>query len=299
MEALIWYNQGMTIPVEFPTDWTDYQLIDSGNGEKLERFGNYTMVRPDPRVLWGKLKSSQVWEQADANFSRIDSKSGFWQTTKQPPNDWHVSYGKLTFMLRPTEFKHVGVFPEQAVNWTWLTKVIDNRPLNVLNLFAYTGGATMAAVAAGARVTHVDAAKSATTWAHENVKASGLDGNPIRWIEDDALKFVSREAKRGNTYDGIIMDPPRFGRGTKGEVWKLEDSLPKLFAAVKDILSHDLAFFLINAYTADLSSIVIGQMVSQLTDAFKGTTTFGELAIKESDSDRLLPNGIFARWSRM
>ena len=256
-----------TLSIEYPKDWKDYELIDSGDGMKLERFGQFRVARTDPRAIWKPHTHN-------------------WTSDKLPPH-WNISYKHLTFVLKPTQFKHVGVFPEQAVNWNWLTKTIDGRSLNVLNLFAYTGGATMAAAASGARVTHVDAVKSAIDWAHENIRASKLETKPIRWIEEDAYKFVLREARRGNTYDGIIMDPPRFGRGTKGEVWKLEDDLPKLVDACRNILSSKPAFFLLNAYTADLSSISIGNLL--------GTTSFGELALRDS-SGRLLPNGIFARW---
>ena len=245
-----------TITTEFPTDWEDYELIDTGDGGKLERFGDYRLVRPDPRILWTRRLSDEVWDSAMAVYRRADIKSGEWEVKTSPPNPWLIRYHGLTFTLRPTEFKHVGVFPEQAVNWNWLTKTIAGKPLNVLNLFAYTGGATMASLAAGARVTHVDAAKSAISWANDNIKASGLSEKPVRWIEEDAYKFILREAKRGKTYDGIIMDPPRFGRGSKGEVWKLENDLPKLLRACKEILSPNPSLILINAYTADISSLV-------------------------------------------
>lgn len=284
-----------TISIEYPTDWTDYELIDSGDGEKLERFGSYVLVRPDPRAIWTK-SAPDKWALADATYRRTDPKTGQWETKTSPPSPWQVQYDNLTFILRPTEFKHVGVFPEQAVNWNWLTKIINGKPLNVLNLFAYTGGATMAAAAAGAKVTHVDSVKSAIDWAHENVNTSKLEGKPVRWIEEDAYKFVLRESRRGSTYDGIIMDPPRFGRGTKGEVWKLEDDLPKLIAAAISILSHNPTFFLLNTYTADLSSIAIGNLLTSAISKHKGTVSFGELALKDS-SGRLLPNGIFARWT--
>lgn len=284
------------IQIEYPTDWSDYSLIDSGQGEKLETFGGYTLVRPDPRALWQK-HTPGVWANADASYKRTDPKSGLWETKKEPPVDWRVQYKELTFLLRPTEFKHVGVFPEQAVNWNWLTDTISGKPLKILNLFAYTGGATMAAAQAGAHVTHVDAAKSALDWAHENVRASGLGEKPIRWIEEDVMKFVTREHKRGNTYDGIVMDPPRFGRGTKGEIWKLEDGLPRLLDSCMAVLSAKPSFLLINAYTADISSIVLGNMLTDFKKRSGGTVTFGELALKESSGGRLLPNGIFARWS--
>lgn len=255
-----------TLQIEFPIDWIDYELIDSGDGMKLERFGKYTIARTDPRAIW--TPRTQNW------------------SSDTPPAKWNISYNHLTFILKPTQFKHVGIFPEQVVNWNWLKTIIDNKPLKILNLFAYTGGATMAAAAAGAQVTHVDAAGSAIDWAHENVRASNLSDKPIRWIEEDAMKFILREAKRGNSYDGIIMDPPRFGRGTKGEVWKLEDDLPKLLSACKNILSTNPAFILLNAYTADLSSIAIGNLLE--------THEFGELALRDSFGT-LLPSGIFAR----
>ena len=291
-----------SINVAHPEDWKEYELLDSGLGEKLERFGpasnGYVIARPDPRAIWDKTLAQEIWDSADATFHRTDPKNGEWIVKTPPPTPWHIHYGALTFTLRPTEFKHVGLFPEQSVNWNWLTNIIAGKPLNVLNLFAYTGGATMAAIAAGARVTHVDAAKSTLTWANENLKASGLPETSIRWIEDDALKFVLREQKRGNTYDGIIMDPPRFGRGSKGEVWKLENDLSMLVHACGQILSKSPTFFLTNAYTADISAIALDRLVHDMTKKFPGTQSYGELTLKESASGKLLPNGIFARWQR-
>lgn len=287
----------MTIPIEYPTDWETYELIDSGEGEKLERFNTYTLVRPDPRAIWMK-HSPDAWNRADANFRRTDPKTGEWIVKTPPPIPWTLTYKKIEFILRPTEFKHVGVFPEQAVNWDWLAGVIAHRPLKVLNLFAYTGGATMAALSAGASVTHVDAAKSTITWAKENLAASGLSAKPVRWIEDDVMKFIQREAKRGNTYDGIIMDPPRFGHGVKGEVWKLEHDLPDLYNAAVSILSPGAEFMLLNAYTADISSVVLSNLFDRVRANRGGSLTTGELALKETLSGRLLPNGIFSRWLR-
>lgn len=260
--------------VLFPTDWTDYELIDSGNGMKLERFGQYTIARTDPRAIW---KPSAPLITSDAL-----------------PASWKITYKHLTFVLKPTQFKHVGIFPEQAVNWNWLAANIKGN-LKVLNLFAYTGGATLAAAAAGATVTHVDSVKSTINWANENVAASGLKGKPIRWIEEDAMKFVQREGKRGNTYDGVILDPPRFGRGSKGEVWKIEENLPKLLSAIALLLPKP-KFILLNAYTADLSPHVLHHLLAD----WVGNTNieFGELALKESSRGRLLPSGIFARMSR-
>jgi 23S rRNA (cytosine1962-C5)-methyltransferase len=281
----------------YPTDWVDYELIDSGHGNKLERFGSYRMIRPDPRALWHPILPEETWAKADTRFIRTDEKSGQWDTKQNHPPNWSISYNNLVFTLKPTEFKHVGVFPEQAVNWKWLTSIIDGKPLNILNLFAYTGGATLAAAQAGGRVTHVDSVKSTITWANENVRASNLTDKPIRWIEDDAYKFVMREAKRDSTYDGIIMDPPRFGRGPRGEVWKIEEDLPKLLSSCQQILSPHPALFLINAYTADLSPLVLHHLLSQTMKNFGGTTSFGELALQQSSDNNLLPNGICARWS--
>lgn len=286
-----------TISIEYPVDWTEYELIDTGNGEKLERYGTYTLVRPDPRALWPKQLPEDLWNSANATYRRSDPKTGVWSVQTPPPKPWHVHYRNLTFTLRPTEFKHVGVFPEQAVNWLWLEKIIAGQPLNILNLFAYTGGASMAAAAAGAQVTHLDAVKSSISWANDNVKASHLEKAYIRWIEEDAMKFVLRESKRGNTYDGIIMDPPKFGRGTKGEVWKLEYNLPKLLNACSQILSPSPVLFLINTYTADISSVALQNLMGSMFRDKGGTITSGELALKESKSGRLLPSGIFARWS--
>jgi len=281
-----------------PTDWLDYELIDSGDGAKLERFSSYIIARPDPRAIWKRLAPPAIWQKAHAHFIRGDKDEGHWDIKSPPPNDWAVRYHDIFFTLKPTSFKHVGIFPEQAVNWDWMTGIIQGRQATkVLNLFAYTGGATMAALAAGAEVTHVDAAKSTIEWAKANVTASKLSDKPIRWITDDAYKFALRETKRGNTYDGIILDPPRFGRGPKGEVWKIENDLPKLITACAALLSERPAFILINAYTADLSPLVISHLLSDMTGSMGGVRNRGELAIADSTSGRLLPNGIFARWS--
>ena len=281
-----------TIPIEFPTNWTDYQLLDSGEGEKLESFGGYKIVRPDPRVIWSKGKPSSEWQSADAIF--VDDR---WNYKKNPPKPWQISYKNLKFNLRPTDFRHVGIFPEQAVNWDWLGKVINGKPLKVLNLFAYTGSATIAATQAGAKVTHVDGSKGIISWAKENALLSGLTSDAIRWIEDDALKFVIREQRRSATYDGIILDPPRFGHGAKGEIWKLEKDLRKLLLACKVILSPNSKFVLMSVYTADLSAIAVGQLFTSVLGSLGGKSESMEIAIKENNSDRLLPSGIVARWS--
>lgn len=286
-----------TIALWTPSDWQEYELLDSGGGMKLERFGTYVIARPDPRAIWKKQAPAGIWNEAHATYVRSAPDEGHWDIRKAPPPHWTVRYRSLVFTLKPTSFKHVGVFPEQAVNWKWIQEQINGKPLNILNLFAYTGGATLAAAAAGARVTHVDAARGAIEWAKENAAASGLSGKPIRWILDDAYTFVRREARRGNAYDGIILDPPRFGRGTKGEVWKIEDHLPDMLDACKNILVSRPTFILLNAYTADLSSIVLLNLLNDMTRTLQGAIQWGELAIRDSTSGRLLPNGIFARWS--
>lgn len=283
--------------IQVPSDWKDYELIDSGNGEKLERFSSYVIARPDPRAIWRQMAPPEIWERAHARYIRGTKEEGHWDIKTPPPNNWQVKYHELVFTLKPTSFKHVGIFPEQAVNWQWMMQTIQDRPAKILNLFAYTGGATMAALSAGAEVTHVDSAKSAIEWAKVNVEASHLTHKPVRWITDDAYKFAFRETKRDNTYDGIILDPPRFGRGSKGEVWKIEDDLPKLLDVCAKLLSPRPAFILINAYTADLSPLVISHLLHDMTVKRGGVASHGELAIADSTSGRLLPNGIFARWA--
>lgn len=282
-----------TISILSPTSWEDYELIDSGEGAKLERFGSYIISRPDPRAIWKRGAPNALWDKAQAIYVRNTKDEGHWSIRESSPSDWKIQYNDLTFTLKPTSFKHVGVFPEQAVNWEWMKLAIGDKPVKVLNLFAYTGGATLACLAAGAEVTHVDSSKPAIDWANENVRASGLQNKPVHWILEDVVKFVNREVRRKHTYDAIILDPPRFGRGTKGEVWKIETALPNLLELCKSILAPKPTFFLINAYTADLSSVVLGNM---LTDTMGSGVDFGELTIKDTTSGRLLPNGIFARW---
>lgn len=280
-----------TIPIEYPNDWSSYELIDSGDGEKLESYAGYTMIRPDPRVLWSK-SHEQNWQEAEAHYVRDTETKGHWNTKKPAPSPWRLTYQNLTFTLRPTEFKHVGVFPEQAVNWQWIKN--QTRPqTRVLNLFGYTGGATLAALAAGAAVTHVDAVYSAISWARENANASNLSQAPTRWIEEDAMKFVLREQRRLSQYEGIIMDPPRFGRGSKGEVWKIEKDLPKLLAVCKTLLIPKESYLILNAYTADISPIALYNLVEDIFPSAK--VTIAELCIKEKNTQRLLPNGLVVR----
>lgn len=289
-----------TIPMLVAQGFRDYELIDSGNGAKYERFGKYTVVRPDPRALWSPALSLEKWNAADASFLRTDPQSGDWVVRQQAPKPWHLCYDNFVMELKPTSFKHVGVFPEQHVNWDWIAQHADAKhPLPVLNVFAYTGAATLAAASRGARVTHVDAAKSTIQWAKQNASLSKIAGDRIRWIEDDALKFVQREVRRGSRYQGIVMDPPRFGRGAKNEVWKLEEHLPELISSAVQLLDeNDARFFLLNAYTADISSLVLRYLLEPHFKDKKGTIECGELVTLESSAQRYLPSGIFFRWSR-
>ena len=264
--------------------WKDYELLDTGEGMKLERWGRYVMARPDPRIIWPK-GNPHLWDTSDAVF-----ENDKWEFKTPPPQNWIISYHQIKFRLKPTNFKHTGVFPEQAVNWDWLPAAEK-----VLNLFAYTGGATMAAALKGAVVTHVDSSKPAITWARENAQLTGISPGKIRWIPEDTLKFVKREVARGNKYDGIIMDPPRFGRGTSGQVWKLEEDLPKLVWECKKLLSPTPTFLFINAYSADLSSTALGNLLS---DALQKEVEFGELGLREAFKNRILPSGVFARWAQ-
>ena len=283
----------------------DYELLDSGNGEKLERYGKYILRRPDPQAIWNKNLSENEWKKADATF---DGDRKIWKKRNESmQNEWQISFGGVKFNIKPTAFKHTGVFPEQEMNWEWIIKQIqDSRFMNhesqiknpkILNLFGYTGGATLAALSAGAEVTHIDGSKSAVAWAKENAEISGLSKNPVRWLIDDARKFVAREIKRGAKYDGIIMDPPSFGRGAKSEIWKIEEDLPKLLEECSKILSDKPLFFLINGYASGYSAIAYYNLIMPFFDKYGGKFEFGELSIEESGSKRLLSCGIFTRWS--
>ncbi len=280
-----------------------YELLDSGEGMKLERFGNYVISRPDPEALWPKRLPASAWEKADAAYERKGA-SGAWKKDKTFPKSWNIEYGGLTLELRPTSFKHVGIFPEQLSHWTWLEQKIQNetknlkRPIKVLNLFAYTGGASLSAAKAGAEVTHLDSSKVAIEWARKNAELSGLAEAPIRWIEDDALKFLRRELKRGNKYDAVIMDPPAFGHGTGGALWKIERDFYELFALVEQVLSDDPLAVIVNGYTAGYSPLTLANNVQKLAEKFGGAIESGELALAEEGSARLLPAGVFARWSK-
>ena len=279
----------------------DYELIDSGGEEKLERYGEYVLRRPDPQALWSKSLNDSEWKNADAFFFRDEDKKGWKKKNESMQNEWHVAFDTIKFNVKPTAFKHTGIFPEQEENWKWIKEKVKNseRKMKVLNLFGYTGGATLAALSAGAEVTHVDGSKSAVTWAKENAALSGLEKMPVRWIIDDARKFVMREVKRGVKYDGIVMDPPSFGRGGKGEIWKIEDDFSQLLEECSKILSEDPLFFLINGYAAGYSSIAYYNSLAPVMEKYGGQFELGELAIQESKAKRLLPCGIFVRWSRI
>jgi 23S rRNA (cytosine1962-C5)-methyltransferase len=279
----------------------DYELLDSGEGYKLERFGGIVLARPDPQALWRKRLGEDMWNNADGTFMKGDGKTGSWKFKGEKKERWNIEFGTLKFVIKPSPFKHVGLFPEQSVNWAWTQEKIAGRlaakrPVSVLNLFGYTGGATLACAQAGAQVTHVDASKAALTWANENAEVSGLKDTPIRWILDDALEFVKKELKRGKRYEGIIMDPPAFGRGVNNEVWKIEDDFLKLFDAVTELLSKDPLFLMVNGYASGYSALAYENNLKSLMEKLGGTVESGELAIEETGSGRLLPCGIFSRW---
>ena len=280
--------------------WKDYEVIDTSDGEKLERWGKYTLVRPDPQVIWNTPKTDRRWRSHDARYARSNTGGGKWSENRLPER-WQVHYGPLTFNVKPMNFKHTGVFPEQAVNWDFSMEQIKNagRPVSVLNLFAYTGGATLAAAAAGASVCHVDAAKGMVAWARENAKSSGLENAPIRWIIDDCAKFVEREIKRGRRYDAIIMDPPSYGRGPSGEIWKLEKDLYPFLQLVTGVLSDDPLFVIINSYTTGLAPSVLGYMMDTLiTTRHGGHTECQELGLPVTNTGLTLPCGSTGRWFR-
>ena len=280
-------------------DWKDYKLIDAGNGEKLESWNGIVLRRPDPQAMW-PINNSESWNKVDGFYHRSDKGGGYWDFYKRLDDYWTVGYKNLTFKVSPTNFKHTGLFPEQAVNWDFMMDKIknSNRPIKVLNLFAYTGGATMACSSAGAiEVVHVDASKGMVSWAKENMVLSHLENNKIRFIVDDCLKFVMREARRGNKYDAIIMDPPSYGRGPNGEVWKFEHNLYNLITACMDILSDKPLFFLINAYTTGISSTVLYNILkTTMVSKFGGVVDADEVGLPIISNDLILPCGICGRW---
>lgn len=278
--------------------WKDYEVIDTSNGEKLERWGKYILLRPDPQVLWNTPKKNPAWKKLNAHYHRSKKGGGEWEFFDLP-EQWSIHYRDLTFHLKPFSFKHTGLFPEQAVNWDWFSGLIKGagRPLKVLNLFAYTGGATCAAAKAGAQVTHVDASKGMVTWAKENAQASGLSDAPIRWIVDDCVKFVEREIRRGNHYDAIIMDPPSYGRGPKGEIWKIEEKIHPFIALCEKLLSEEPLFFLVNSYTTGLAPAVLSYLIStEIVGKHGGYVESQEIGLPVSDNGLILPCGAAGRW---
>lgn len=288
--------------------WKDYKVLDTCDGEKLESWGGYVLLRPDPQVIWKTPHQAKEWKRLNAHYHRSSKGGGEWEFFDLP-HQWQIQYdlpegcgGTLTFNLKPFSFKHTGLFPEQAANWDWFSKLIagrvmDGREVRVLNLFAYTGGATLAAAAAGAKVTHVDASKGMVNWAKENAESSGLSDRPVRWLVDDCVKFVERELRRGNKYEAIIMDPPSYGRGPKGEIWKIEDSIYDLVKLCAGLLSDEALFFLINSYTTGLQPGVLTYMLDVvIRERFGGKVCADEIGIPLDKSELVLPCGAAGRW---
>ena len=277
--------------------WKDYEVIDCSSGEKLERWGKYILLRPDPQVIWDTAKKNKNWKKLNGHYHRSKKGGGEWEFFDLP-EQWQIHYKSLTFNLKPFSFKHTGLFPEQATNWDWFSEKIKkaNRPIKVLNLFAYTGGATLAAAAAGASVTHVDASKGMVAWAKENAVSSGLADAPIRWIVDDCVKFVEREIRRGNHYDAIIMDPPSYGRGPKGEIWKIEEAVYPLIKLCAQLLTDKPLFFLVNSYTTGLQPAVLNYMISTALSKYEGTVSADEIGLPVSETGLVLPCGASGRF---
>ena len=279
-------------------NWKDYELLDCGGGEKLERWGDKTLVRPDPQAIWDLPRKNRGWASPDGRYVRASTGGGRWEKNRLP-EQWEIGYGALTFHIKPMNFKHTGLFPEQAVNWDFAADMIKKagRPISVLNLFAYTGAATVACAAAGASVCHVDAAKGMVSWARENAQLSGLENAPIRWIVDDCGKFVEREIRRGRSYDAIIMDPPSYGRGPSGEIWKLEENLFPFVKLCAGVLSDRPLFVILNSYTTGLASSVLGYILNVLLiQKYGGRTECAELGLPVTETGLALPCGATGRW---
>ncbi len=279
-------------------DWKDYEILDMANGEKLERWGDFKLIRPDPQIIWKNKSFPNKWNDANARYNRSNTGGGAWEYKKRLPESWQIKYKDLTFNIKPMGFKHTGLFPEQAVNWDWMIRKIKDskREIKVLNLFAYTGGATVACLSAGASVCHVDSSKGMTNWAKENVESSGLRDKPVRFIVDDVIKFVNREIRRGNKYDAIIMDPPSYGRGKNGEVWQFENNISELIELCTEVLSDNPLFFLINSYTTGISSKVLANLLELNMKKYDGIISNGEIGLPMKDSNLVLPCGIYGRW---
>lgn len=281
--------------------WKDYELIDASGGERLERWGNVVLIRPDPQIIWATEKKNPLWKQAHARYLRSSKGGGRWQNYKEMPAQWSIRYQDLTLNIKPMGFKHTGIFPEQAVNWDFVSQKIqkEKREIQVLNLFGYTGCATLACMQAGAKVCHVDASKGMVQWARENAVSSGIADRPVRWIVDDCIKFVQREIRRGNRYDGIIMDPPSYGRGPNGEVWKLEEQLYSLVELCSQVLSEDPLFFVLNSYTTGLSPAVMEYLLGVLLQKkFGGKISSDEIGLPVTDTGLVLPCGSTAIWEK-
>jgi 23S rRNA (cytosine1962-C5)-methyltransferase len=287
--------------MRYSTSWTDYELIDCSQGERLERWGDYILIRPDPQVIWNTPKRNKLWRRADARYIRSNKGGGKWDIYTHLPEHWNVAYRDMTFGVKAMGFKHTGIFPEQAVNWDELTQIIRSagRPVKVLNLFGYTGCATIACLKAGASVVHVDASKGMVQWAKENAKLSGVDDRPCRWIVDDCMKFVKREIRRGNFYDIVIMDPPSYGRGPGGEVWKLEDSLYDFLRECEGVLNDNSLALFLNSYTSGLSACVMEYALNTTVKShFGGTVSSSEIGIPVTESKSILPCGSTAIWRK-
>ena len=286
--------------MRFSENWRDYELIDTSDGERLERWGDIILIRPDPQIIWNSKKKNPLWRDAHARYHRSNKGGGHWETYKKVPDRWTIGYRDLVFNIKPMGFKHTGVFPEQAVNWDFAADIIERteRPLKILNLFGYTGCATLACMKAGATVCHVDASKGMVQWAKENAQSSKIADKPVRWLVDDCVKFVQREIRRGNKYDGIIMDPPSYGRGPGGEVWKLEEQLYSLVDVCIQVLSDDPAFFILNSYTTGLSPAVMEYFLNiMLKNRFGGEVLSDEIGLKVSDTGLILPCGSTSIWT--
>ena len=281
-------------------NWKDYEIIDMANGEKLERWGNIKLIRPDPQIIWKNKSFPNKWKDADARYKRSNTGGGRWEYNKKLSQSWQIKYKNLTFNIKPMGFKHTGLFPEQAVNWDWMIDKIKNskRNIKVLNLFAYTGGATVACLSAGASVCHVDSSKGMTIWAKENVESSGLRDRSVRFIIDDVIKFIQREIRRENYYEAIIMDPPSYGRGKNGEVWQFENNISELVELCTKVLSKDPLFFLINSYTTGISSKVLENLLELNMKKYPGKISSGEIGLPMSNSKLVLPCGIYGRWEK-
>ena len=283
------------------SNWKDYEILDMANGEKLERWKDVILVRPDPQIIWKDKTFKDKWNKVNAKYIRSNTGGGKWEYNKQIPKSWQIKYKNLCFNIKPMGFKHTGLFPEQAVNWDWMMNKIKNakRKIKVLNLFAYTGGATVACLSAGGSVCHVDSSKGMVSWAKENVISSGLQDRKVRYIVDDVVKFVNREIRRGNKYDAIIMDPPSYGRGANGEIWQFEENIYDLVNLCTKVLSDNPLFFLINSYTTGISSTVLENILRiNINKKYKGTFSNGEIGLPMTDSKLILPCGIYGKWEK-